>query len=43
MGTATVMITMYFIYPWADRQLQFERHSAGPADGKTGMEVEIII
>ena len=43
MGTATVVITMYFIYPWADRQLQLERHSAGPADGKTDMEVEIII
>ena len=27
---ATVMIIMYFIHPWADRQLQIEKHSAGP-------------
>ena len=28
---ATFMITMHFIHPWADRQLQIQRHSAGPA------------
>ena len=27
---AITMITMHFIHPWADWQLQIQRHSAGP-------------
>ena len=27
------MITMYSIHPWADQQLQIERHSASPDRG----------
>ena len=28
--TSNTMITMHFIHPWADWQLQIQRHSAGP-------------
>ena len=29
---AIIMITMHFIHPWADWQLQIQRHGAGPVN-----------